>query len=72
LSAQEIKLTNLDHPYLYLSAAYVSSNPINKRTNDPFYSAGTSTYSDKTVSVDLGLQFNRNLSFEFGYIRTSL
>ena len=72
LTAQKVSLTNPDKPFLYLSSAYVVSNPINEVTVDPFYSEGVRSVSDKTVRVDLGLQLNRNLSFELGYIRTPL
>ena len=72
LSAQTIETTGPIKPHLYVSAAYVSSNPMNESTTDPFYSAGNGPSADKTVRVDLGLQFNDNLSFELGYIRTPL
>lgn len=72
LSAQEIQPTNSEKSYLYVSAAFVSSNAINEGTVDPFYSAGTNVSADNVGRFDVGIRFKRNVSVEVGYTQNSL
>lgn len=73
LSAQEIVPVSPDKPYFYISTAYVGVSPINQATSDPFYSAGNNLdFSNKTGRIDIGIQLNRDFSFELGYISNDL
>ena len=72
LFAQGVKINSSDRPFLYLSTAYASTSSFSQGTNDPFYSGSHQSYASNTVRADLGLQLNRNLAFELGYIRTPL
>jgi len=73
ISAQESLLKSPDKPYFYISAAYVGTSSINQATNDIFYSAGNHlSFMEKTGRLDIGLQFNRHLSFEVGIIENDL
>ncbi len=70
--AQGVKINNQEGPHFYLSAAYVSSYNYNHVTSDPYYTRSFGIQSNKTVRADFGLQINRRISIEAGYIRMPL
>ena len=70
--AQGVNINNQERPYFYLSAAYVSSFNYNHVTFDPYYSRSFGVHPNKTVRADVGIQINKRLSVEAGYIRMPL
>lgn len=72
LLAQGLNINNQERPNFYLSSAYVNSFNYNHVTFDPYYSNSYGGHSNKTVRVDFGIQINRRLSLDVGYIRMPL